>query len=475
MVQKKNTRLSLWLMGVSLILLLLFEMFWLRSEFQDQERWLSHEQSRFFYSEIRSLEDSLFNEMVFHPLQIPLDSLEFDGRTGKRLHINTSGDSAKFVTVVRSIDIHEPPGNIHRRTKSGKRHHRSILLGALSMQLSEDQDSVLVAAHLEQMISDKLHAAGDDALPLAYSLHTWPENDSLAMMGMSSTPYFDAWSKQYYAILYPTYNLYLLGQIWRQILFAIILFSCITTAFALIYRSLVNQRKLAVLRNDFINNITHELKTPISTVRVALEAIANFNADKNPERAKKYVEISQNELDRLTLLVDKVLQMSQLNEGTAELKFEKFDMRELVKQTLDTMKVQFNRLSAHVNFDSSGSNFEIEGDSLHLTGVIYNLLDNAMKYRSGKPEIEVNLNQVNGTITLEVEDNGKGISPAYQDKIFDKFFRVPTGDQHNTKGHGLGLSYVAEVVEQHQGTITVDSKIGSGSKFKLTFPKLHVN
>jgi signal transduction histidine kinase len=229
------------------------------------------------------------------------------------------------------------------------------------------------------------------------------------------------------------------------------------------------------MRNDFINNITHELKTPISTVRVALEAIANFNADKNPERAKEYVEISQNELDRLTLLVDKVLQMSQLNEGTAELKFEKFDLRELVKQTLDTMKVQFNRLSASVNFETSGTNFEIEGDRLHLTGVIYNLLDNAMKYRSGTPEIEVNLNQSNGSIILEVGDNGKGISPAYKNKIFDKFFRVPTGDQHNTKGHGLGLSYVAEVVEQHQGTITVDSEIGSGSKFKLTFPKQHVN
>jgi two-component system, OmpR family, phosphate regulon sensor histidine kinase PhoR len=475
MARRKNTRLSVWLMGASLVLLLLFEMFWLRSEFQAQEKWLAHEQSRFFYSAIRTLEDSLFNEMIFHPLQIPIDSLDFDQNTGKRLHFRTSGDTANNVTIMRTVDMRHREGNYHGFTRDGRRHHRSMLLGTLSMQLSEGQDSASVAANLEELISHKLAVADEDQLPLSYTLTSWSEPDTLAVMGMSSTPYFDVWSKQYYTIIYPTYNLYLFGLIWRQILFAIILFSSIITAFALIYRSLVNQKRLAVMRNDFINNITHELKTPISTVRVALEAIANFNAVKNPERAKEYVEISQNELNRLTLLVDKVLQMSQLNEGTSELKFEKFDLRELIMTTLDTMKVQFSRLSAKVDFVSSGSNFEIEGDKLHLTGVIYNLLDNAMKYRSGTPKIEVSLNQMNGNLTLEVEDNGKGISPAYKDKIFDKFFRVPTGDQHNTKGHGLGLSYVAEVVEQHHGTITVDSKIGNGSKFKLTFPKQHAN
>jgi signal transduction histidine kinase len=475
MVQKKNTRLSVWLMGISLVLLLLFELFWLRSEYDAQEKWLSHEQSRFFYSEIRSLEDSLFNEMVFHPLQVDIDSLDLDPRTGKKLHFQKNADSTTQVTIVRSIDMRDRGGNFHSFTKNGRSHHRSMLLGTLSMQLSEDQDSASIAQHLETLISNQLATTEDNALPLPYTLTSWPEKDSIAVMGMSSTPYYDLWSKQYYAIVFRSYNVYLFGQIWRQIIFAIILFSCIITAFALIYRSLVNQRRLAVMRNDFINNITHELKTPISTVRVALEAISNFNADKKPERAKEYVEISQNELDRLTLLVDKVLQMSQLNEGTADLKFEKFDMRVLVQQTLDTMKVQFNRLSASVGFESSGSNFEIEGDRLHLTGVIYNLLDNAMKYRNGNPEIEVSLNQVNGSITLKVEDNGKGIASTYKDKIFDKFFRIPTGDKHNTKGHGLGLSYVAEIVDQHHGTITVDSQVGSGSTFKLTFPKRHVN
>ena len=167
--------------------------------------------------------------------------------------------------------------------------------------------------------------------------------------------------------------------------------------------------------------------------------------------------------------------MSQLDEGSAEFKLEPFDMQLLVTQILDTMKVKFDRMAATVSFDSKGEDFTIEGDRLHMTGVVYNLLDNAIKYRNGDPAIDIDLVQDNGSLILTVSDNGKGIDNDYVDKIFDKFFRVPTGDKHNIKGHGLGLSYVAEVVGQHKGTIEVKSEMGKGASFEIKFPREHAN
>jgi signal transduction histidine kinase len=346
------------------------------------------------------------------------------------------------------------------------------------MHLNDSQDSAEVAGRLEGLIAGALadeHEANPIHLPHDYELVHWHRGDTVQTLGLTSAAYMDYWSEQNFAISYPVYRGFLLTRMWRQIFFAIVLFVCISIAFGLIYFNLQKQRKLSQMRTDFINNITHELKTPISTVRVALEAITNFHAQKDPEKEKEYFAIAQSELNRLTLLVDKVLQMSQMNDGETEFRFERFDIRELTSQIMSTMKVQFDRSAAAVELKTSGDDFEIEGDRMHLTGVVYNLLDNAIKYGNGHPHIDVMIRQENGLINIDVADNGKGIPQDYVDKVFDKFFRVPTGDTHNIKGHGLGLSYVAEVVQKHGGTITLESKPGTGSTFKITLPRAHVN
>jgi len=478
MTAKRKANLPTVLMALSLLLLAVFEIFWLRSEYEDQKEWLRIEQSHFFYSAIRSLEDSLFNEMVLQPLQIRTDSFEFSDPQGRKLLFQRDQDTADYLTVVRSIDLRERRRNYRSALNKGPRPHRSILLGALSMHINNSKDSVVVAEGLERLIAVALadeHEQAPADLPREYELLHWHKGDSIQTMGLMSAPYMDYWSQQNFAIAYPDYKGFLLSRIWRQIVFAMILFACIAGAFALIYKTLMRQRRLSELRTDFINNITHELKTPISTVRVALEAITNFNVNKDPEKEKEYFGIAQSELNRLTLLVDRVLQMSQMNDGETEMQFEQFDLKDLTSQIMSTMKVQFDRKQADVNLNASGESFSIEGDRMHLTGVVYNLLDNAIKYGNGNPKIDVNIIQDNGTIEIDVADNGKGIAPEYVDKVFDKFFRVPTGDRHNIKGHGLGLSYVAEVVEKHHGTIRVDSKPGAGSTFKITLPRRHVN
>ena len=263
---------------------------------------------------------------------------------------------------------------------------------------------------------------------------------------------------------------YILKQLTLPVLFSVLLVGITVLSFVLLYRNLVRQKRLAELKNEFISNITHELKTPIATVSVAIEALKNFNAIDDPQRTKEYLDISQNELQRLSLLVDKVLKLSMFEKKEMELKKEQFDYRQLVLEVMNSMRLQFEKYHAIVNLHTKGDNFIVEADKLHITSVIYNLLDNALKYSKENPVIDVQLKANPESIELSVSDNGIGIASAYKEKIFDKFFRVPTGDKHNIKGYGLGLSYVAEVIKRHQGDVQVESELGKGSTFTARFP-----
>jgi two-component system, OmpR family, phosphate regulon sensor histidine kinase PhoR len=263
---------------------------------------------------------------------------------------------------------------------------------------------------------------------------------------------------------------YLLKKLTLPILFSLFLVGITVVSFVLLYRNVVRQQRLAELKNEFISNITHELKTPIATVGVAIEALKNFNAIHDPQRTKEYLDISQNELQRLSLLVDKVLKLSMFERKELELKKEQFDYRQLVEEVMNSMKPQFEKYHAKVNLHTEGGNFIVEADKLHITSVVYNLLDNALKYSKENPVIDVQLTATPENIGLSVSDNGIGIEPAYKEKIFDKFFRVPTGDKHNIKGYGLGLSYVAEVLKRHRGNVHVESELGKGSTFTAKFP-----
>ena len=262
---------------------------------------------------------------------------------------------------------------------------------------------------------------------------------------------------------------YLTKKIVPQILFSVFLITITGLSFWLIYRNLQKQNRLTALKNDFVSNITHELKTPIATVSVAIEALSNFNVLHNPAQTKEYLEISKNELNRLSILVDKVLKMSVFEQKELVLNTDNVNFRSLVESVLATMKLQFEKCRAQVNLDLLGKRFEIFGDSVHLTNVVYNLLENALKY-STEPQIKVVLQANDEQLQLSIEDNGIGISEEFLPKIFDKFFRVPTGNVHNIKGYGLGLSYVKNVIERHNGTIEVNSKVGVGSTFIMTLP-----
>ncbi len=264
---------------------------------------------------------------------------------------------------------------------------------------------------------------------------------------------------------------YLLRELLSHLLFSIFLIGVTIASFVLLYRNLLQQKRLALLKNDFISNVTHELKTPIATVNVALEAMKNFNAINDPVKTREYLDISQGELQRLSLLVDKVLRISMFENNEIHLNTERVDLHTLVKEVAASMRLQFDNKSAAVNIDTEGTNLVVKADRLHMMSVVYNMFDNALKYSGDDPLINVRIVDKGDRVEMIFADNGIGIPSAYREKVFEKFFRVPHGDTHNVKGYGLGLSYVSQIIDQHRGSITVDSEEGKGTTFFISLPK----
>lgn len=263
---------------------------------------------------------------------------------------------------------------------------------------------------------------------------------------------------------------YLLKRITLPIVFSLLLLGITILAFVVLYRNLARQQRLSEIKNEFISNISHELKTPVATVGVAIEALKNFNALQDPQRTKEYLDISTNELQRLGLLIDKVLKLSMFEKKELEFIYEDINLEEIVREVLLSLKLQFEKYQAAVTLNATG-NLHLKGDRIHLQSVVFNLLDNALKYGKEKPVIHIELLDKETEIVFTVKDNGIGIAPVYKEKVFEKFFRVPHGDTHNAKGYGLGLSYAAQVIQKHKGCITVESQLGSETTFIIHLPK----
>ena len=263
----------------------------------------------------------------------------------------------------------------------------------------------------------------------------------------------------------------LLRQIAPQLFFSIFLTLMIGGAFLMMYRNVRSQELLMKSKNEFIGNISHELKTPVATVSVALEALKNFNAIDNPTLTREYLEIAQAELNRLSILTDKILKTAVFEDGGVDYQPEQVNLDDTIQQVIGSMKLVFEKEKAIVCYEKSGQDFSLSGSPTHLTNVIYNLVDNALKYSPGSPEISISLSSSVDKFLLVVKDNGIGIEPSYHKKIFEKFFRVPTGDVHDIKGYGLGLNYVESVIHRHHGSIHLTSTPGKGSEFSVILPR----
>lgn len=244
----------------------------------------------------------------------------------------------------------------------------------------------------------------------------------------------------------------------------------ILAVFTFIMISIIKGKRLSELKKDFVNNMTHELKTPITNISVASDAIRNKSIQMDKVKLKKYADIIYNENVRLHNLVDKVLQVSAIEKDDESLTYEEIDIHKIIKNVLVSFEPLLQQKEGHINSKLKADSFILYADKTHLSNVIYNLVENAIKYSDTNPEITINTNNTSNGINITVSDKGIGIKKEDQQHIFEKFFRAETGNLHNTKGHGIGLSYVKLIVEKHHGKLTFKSKLKKGSTFNIYLP-----
>jgi two-component system, OmpR family, phosphate regulon sensor histidine kinase PhoR len=473
------------LMTSSILLLLVLQLLWLRSAYHDELESFRKETNSLFRSTILNLHDSLIIKSIEPMVGTRETSTVMISRDSARVEILNS--RVERDTVNRNLQLNGRPRLRFRDTTTqlqifvsapGSDDSVRKLLRPIVSEFRRNRQSgnfvfrwsadSLNISDIQKNYRDTLTQSGITLIPVVQKINL-QQKDSLLSGTFYTDPFFLPHTPAYRAY-FENISPMLLAKISPQIMFSVLLTVLTITAFLFMYRSIQTQEKLMQLKNDLISNITHELKTPVATVSVALEALKNFKALDSPERTQEYLAIAQNELGRLSLITDKILRTAVFEQNGIELKTEPVALDKIIQHVLTSFTLVFEKQQAQVDFIKEEMDYSINGNNEHLTNVIYNLLDNALKYSGQGCQITVRLKKLNSEIQLIVNDNGIGISTEYHEKVFDKFFRVPTGNVHNAKGYGLGLSYVASVIKSHGGNITVDSEPGKGSTFSITLP-----
>ena len=471
-MSKNKLRIASLLMTVSLLAIVVAQAYWLSKTFKDEYRGLRREVSIIFREIVLKqqmkawMKDSVFTRIT-----------DTSSKNGRVLVARLSGNDSGRVQA----------GNI-RISMPDSQHRRQDRMFSFSDRHNDPDDNyshlvihfpvpgtLVNMAVLEKNFKKEMAASG---ITLPYTIQKAKADTSDMVFPGSAGERLQVSLRGAKSLGFVNYELDLGNPFWHIMkrmawpsVLSLLMLLITLGAFVFLYRNLRAQQKLAAMKNDFISNITHELKTPVATVSVAIEALKNFNAMDNPQRTREYLDISANELNRLGILVDKVLKISMFEQNKLDMKTEPVDMKQLTQDVLASMKLQFEKYKAQVHFETSGEDFRVTGDKTHLVSVLYNLVDNALKYGKQNPQVNIHL-QTNGQkVDISVADNGIGIPAEFKAKVFDKFFRVPHGNTHNIKGYGLGLSYVAGVVQQHKGNIKVESTAGEGSVFTVELPK----
>ncbi|NSL88607.1 sensor histidine kinase [Chitinophaga solisilvae] len=312
--------------------------------------------------------------------------------------------------------------------------------GFVKMLQENEKDSLDATNHRKYQIQ---------IVPLEDAMNIGPDTESLMVI----MPTDDSIAKQ-------------LGiMITGGILFTMI----IVTAFALTIRTLLNQKKLSEIKSDFINNMTHELKTPLATISLAIDAIGNEKVLSKPDKIQYFSGIIKEENKRMNKQVESILQSALLEKDEIGLKLQATDVHNVIRNTTDNLQLQLASRNGVVDLQLDAINPVIMADDVHFSNVIFNLLDNAIKYSNENLEIRIQTYNTRKSLVLVITDNGIGMSRDTISRIFEKFYRAHTGNVHNVKGFGLGLTYVKAIVDAHKGKIKVESTLGKGSKFTLEF------
>jgi signal transduction histidine kinase len=343
------------------------------------------------------------------------------------------------------------------RERLDKKYLESQLRKSLDNKgISDDFEFAVISGTDEELIPIKSGGFTDENLESPYRISLFPN---------------DIFEKPNFLLLdFPNQQKHLFGSIFFLLLGSIIFTLIIIITFSVTILVILKQKKISEIKSDFINNMTHEFKTPIATISLAADSINNPKVLGFPEKVKYFTGIIKEENRRMNAQVEYVLQMSLIDKRDFDLRVMELDIHEIIKRAARNFRLQVERKEGEVVLDLKAENPVIQTDENHFYNVITNLLDNACKYSPEKPYIRVSTENTAAGIKISVEDHGIGITKEAQHKIFDKFFRVSTGNIHNVKGFGLGLSYVKAIVLAFGGKILLESEPGKGSRFDIFLP-----
>lgn len=486
-------------MIASQILLTFFVVQWLLVRFDREKDVLSKE----LQLELRASEDKMLDSLLLNKVVNPI--IKGDKKPKMQMYVMTDSVGPNIIAVSKSgkdcidstrgnvvvklnksaissvaVKRHKPDtvkinSNFEVNSKGGEPFSDKLILRSLKVFTSKVADSTKGTKTFNFKFSTFIDSASIksdfESKPLTNNFKLiWTSSDSdINHKGIFLSAGLNGSSLSVYVL---GYRFYLVKRLFPNILFGLILLLLTGASFIISFISLKRQVELNTIRNEFVANISHELKTPVATVKVALEALQNFDVKNEPVQAEEYIRIAQAEMNRLDRLVQNVL-ASSIYDGASNgfMQFEPLSLKEVVDEVVQSLQLRLNHANAQLSVDAETSDFIVTADRLHVQGVLINLIDNSLKYVEGIPQIKIKLSVDKDRVILSVSDNGMGIPEEYLAKIFDKFFRVPTQNKHNVKGYGLGLSYAAMVMKQHKGSISVENNKDTGCKFTLTFPK----
>jgi two-component system phosphate regulon sensor histidine kinase PhoR len=519
-------------MAIALIFLIVVQTYWINNAYKLKEKQFSQLVNRALYNTVQNIQEREAMWHIMDEVEI-LDStweeayLDFKiGGTGFYQEYNL-GIDAKVIKegeFDESVYIYQRsiPGSgeheftivaedsvIHYNSQSGIAYFDSNRLGKVSIvhprqvrsriEKKMTDNRIFLDRMMDRMIAPNLplekrvkpevlnHILKDqlvrNGIDLDYEYAVLRENLDIAYQSSDYTAsdegeYYvanlfpqDLFSRSgYLSVFFPRRTSFLLKSLGFMGISSMILTLVVILGFSLTIYIIFRQKRLSEIKNDFINNMTHELKTPISTISLASQMM---NDKSIPDKSKNFDNISRiisDESKRLGYQVEKVLQMAIFDRGRIRLKKKKTDINDLVHNVISNFDLQVRDRAGSITGEFSAENAVMEVDPVHITNVISNLVDNAIKYSKKAPEIRISTSNRNGELVIQVADSGIGIKKEDQRRIFEKFYRVPTGNVHNVKGFGLGLSYVKKIVEEHRGTVKLKSEVNKGTEFEIAIP-----
>lgn len=474
------------LITIAFVGLILIQLYWINNSIRLREAEFNYNVSRSLDRVVNKLAESeVWNSIIESPTAPEEEGLNPEGQHTPTL----LSDSVFPVNSLNQVETDHLNNELRARdeailTQSGLM--EDVQNGVLSIDILQSIADQLDPAYLDSLLRSEFSQKGITA-SYAFGVFSWNDHpeilettcegylNDLIETGFQSQLYAGASPEDayYLRVFFPHQKRYLLQTMWVMLSISAVLMLSIMFAFLYTITTIFRQKKISDIKNDFINNMTHELKTPISTIGLACEALSDPSMRSSEQQLKTFVGMINEENKRLGVLVENVLRSAVLDRGEIKVNRDQVNMHDVIATVVRNLAIQVKKKGGSIKTEFKAFNPIVHGDRIHLTNLVYNMVDNAIKYSNAGLEVLIQTEDTPNGILMRFVDNGIGISKENQKKIFDKLFRVPTGNVHDVRGFGLGLSYVKAIVEKHHGRIHVESELNKGSTFTIELPADH--